>query len=130
MLHPGLAYLLKAIVVTRPAAHAIEVLRYDWMVGLWHCKNIHGHVSDIANCRHHTQPDLGPATSILGETWVVWKCRSRRSHISGNDIGPRVKPFGRTLRRSKREQKQRQREVTQYSLKHRGARTMVCFKKS
>ena len=63
MLDPGLANLLKALVVTRSAAHSIEVVRDDRMIGRWQRKKIHDHVAGIAGSGAHAQADLGPFTS-------------------------------------------------------------------
>ena len=60
VLQPGLANLLKAIVVARSAAHSIEILRNDRMVGIWQRKPIQLDVSVIAGGRCHAQADKGP----------------------------------------------------------------------
>src|SRR5450759_2562702 len=79
MLQPRLSDLLKAIVVARSAAHAIEILRNDWMVGAWQLKPIERLVAVIARGCAHPQADLSSATSKL--------CHGRQ--ISHNDIRPR-----------------------------------------
>ena len=81
MLHPGLANLLKAIVVARSAAHAIEILRNDWMVCVGQLKQMQFLVSVVAGGRSDCQADLGPATSKLRQA----------GHISHDDIRPRDK---------------------------------------
>ena len=63
MLHPGLADLLKAVIVARSAAHSIEIMRNKRMVCRGQRKKIHGHVAGIAGGSAHTQADLGPAIS-------------------------------------------------------------------
>jgi hypothetical protein len=67
MLDPGLANLLKAIVVVRSTAHSIEILRYDRMVCIRQPKVIHWHVSGIANGRAHAKANLAPGTSKLSQ---------------------------------------------------------------
>src|SRR6187551_1670837 len=89
------------------------------MVGIRHGKNIQRHISGIANGAAHAQADLGPTTSKLAEA-----AKFRLSDVSRDDIGPCVKTFRSALRRSRRgisravaqKQKQREREVTHYSL--------------
>ena len=65
VLHPGLAYLLKAIIVVRSATHAIEILRKDRMVFVRQLKEMQFLVSVVAAGRSDCQADLGPATSKL-----------------------------------------------------------------
>ena len=84
MRHPGLANLFKAIVVSRSAAHAIKILRYDRMVGIWHHKKIQFRVAVIANVRSHRQANLGSATAEL----------LQRGQISHDDIRSRHKSRG------------------------------------
>jgi hypothetical protein len=110
MLDPGLPNLFKALAVVRSSAHSIEIVRNDRVIGLWHRKKIHGHVSGIARGRANAQPNLGPATSKLLQA-------SNSAHVSRDDIGPRIKTLRSALRPAglrgqepKREQKQRERE--------------------
>src|ERR1044071_7116968 len=86
MLDPGLANLLKAIVVVRSTAHSIEILRYDRMVCIWQPKVIHWHVSGVANNCAHAQADLSPGASKLFESFTDYG-----TNISRDNIGPRVK---------------------------------------
>jgi hypothetical protein len=65
VLQPGLANLLKAIVVRRSTAHAVEVLRNDRMVGIRQLKPIQFHISVIAGSRCHAQADLGATAAGL-----------------------------------------------------------------
>ena len=65
MLHPGLANLLKAIVVARSAAHPIEILRYDRMVWIRQLIKMHGLISVVARGRSDPQADLACATAKL-----------------------------------------------------------------
>jgi hypothetical protein len=90
MLHPGLAYLLKAIVVSRSAAHSIEIVRNDRMSCRRQRKKIHDHVSGIARGRAYTQADLGPVAAKLGQA-------SYLTDVSGDNIGARVKTLRRAL---------------------------------
>ena len=83
MRQPGLANLLKAIVVGRSTAHAIEILRHDRMVGIWHRKKIQFYVSVIARVRSHRQANLGSATAEL----------LQRGQLSHDDIRSRVETF-------------------------------------
>jgi hypothetical protein len=84
MLYPGLANLLKAIIVARSAAHSIEILRNDRMVWIWQLIKMQGLVSVVAAGRSDCQADLGPATSKLFQA-------SYFTDISRDDIGTRVK---------------------------------------
>src|SRR6267378_2225394 len=79
MLQPRLSDLFKAIVVARSAAHPIEILRNDRMVGIWQLKPIERLVAVITRGCAHPQTNLGPATSKL--------CHGRQ--ISHNDIRSR-----------------------------------------
>src|ERR1700730_3244818 len=79
MLQPRLSDLLKAIVVGRSAAHSIEILRNDRMIGLWQLKPIERLVAVVTRGCAHPQTNLGPATSKL--------CHGRQ--ISHNDIRSR-----------------------------------------
>src|SRR5438552_831365 len=87
MLHPGLANLLKAIIVARSATHSIEIVRDDGMVCFWHLKKIHDHVAGIARGRAYAQADLGPATSKLGQS-------SNCTNVSRDDIRSRIETLG------------------------------------
>src|SRR5664279_3557045 len=78
MLHPGLANLLKAIVVARSAAHPIEILRHDRMVWIRQLVEMHGHVSVVARGRSDPQAHLACTAAKLRQT----------GHISHDDIGP------------------------------------------
>jgi hypothetical protein len=107
MLGPGLADLLKALAVARSTAHSIEIVWNDRVIGLWHRKKIHRHVSRVARGRANAQANLGSVASKLLQP-------SNGAHVSGDDIGPRVKSLRGTLRptglmgyQPKREQKQR-----------------------
>src|SRR5947199_9348642 len=92
MLDPGLANLLKAIIVTRSTAHSIEIVRNNRMGCVGHRKKIHRRVSGITRGRAHAQTDLSPAASKLSQA-------SYFTYVARNDIGSRVKTFGRTLPR-------------------------------
>ena len=75
--------MLKAIIVGRSTAHAIEVLRRDRMVGIWHRKEIQFHISVIAGVRSHRQADLGTVTAEL----------LQRGEISDDNIRSWVESF-------------------------------------
>ena len=100
MLQPGLANLLKALVVGRSAAHPIEILRNDRMVGIWYRKPIQFGHSVIAGGRSHRQADLGSATAKLlhggqishddiRSRHKIRNIRSPASSRAGPTIGPR-----------------------------------------
>src|ERR1700682_5592439 len=65
MLQPRLSDLFKPIVVGRSAAHPIEILRNDRMVGIWQRKPIERLVAVITRGCAHSQTNLRSATSKL-----------------------------------------------------------------
>src|SRR5437667_10506658 len=81
MLQPGLANLLKALIVGRSTAHPVEILRDDRMVGIRQRKPIQFDVSVIARGRSHAQADLGSTTAKL----------LQRGQVSHDDIRARHK---------------------------------------
>ena len=58
MLHPGLANLLKALVVARTAAHPIKVLRHDGMVWIWQLIKVHGLISVVTLIISFFKPEI------------------------------------------------------------------------
>jgi hypothetical protein len=121
MLHPGLTNLLKAIVVARSAAHPVEIVHNNRMIGRGQGKEIHDHVSGIARSGAHAQAHLSPVASKLLQA-------SYFPDISRDDIGSWVKTFrsipssaargSRISRAVAQKQKQRECEITQYLPKH------------
>ena len=65
MLQPGLANLFEALVVGRSAAHPIEILRNDRMIGVGHRKPIQRDVSVIAGGRSDRHAHLGSVAAKL-----------------------------------------------------------------
>src|SRR5204863_5912349 len=79
MLHPPLADLLQAVVISRSAAHPIEILANNRMRYARELHKIHGLVSVVARGRRNAQTDLASTTSDLDHA----------GHVSHDDIGPR-----------------------------------------
>src|SRR3954467_13115998 len=93
MFYPGLTNLLKAVVVVRAAAHSVEVVWNDRMIGRRHRDKIHDLVSAVARRRTHAEADLSAIASKLSQASGV-------PDISGNDIRPRIENFRSFLSRS------------------------------
>src|SRR6188508_2671518 len=83
---PRLPDLLKALGVTRAAAHAIEIVHDDGVKRAGQLNKIHELVSGIAGSRAHAKADLGPAAAKLLQTSDV-------TDPSRDDVGPGVKTF-------------------------------------
>ncbi len=77
VLHPGRTDLFEAIVIVRPAAHSIEILRNDGMVCVRQLIKVHRLISVVARSRGDPQADLGSGTSSLDHA----------GQISHHDIG-------------------------------------------
>jgi hypothetical protein len=92
MLHPGLANLLKAVVVARSAAHSIEIVRDERMSCLGQREKTHDLVAGVAGRGAHSQAYLGAAAAKLFQS-------SEQTNISGDDIRPLVKTFRSALLR-------------------------------
>jgi hypothetical protein len=114
MLHPGLADLLKTLVVVRASAHSIKIVRNDRMVRGGHFKKIHQLVSGVADRCAHAEADLSAAASKLNEASCL-------ADISRNEIGTRIENFrdsrfqsGRRLSRAiAQKKKERERDPGQ-----------------
>src|ERR1041384_7480427 len=65
MLKPGLTDLLEPIVIGRTAAHPIEILRNDRVIGLGQAKPIERLIAVIARGRTYCKADLRSVTSEL-----------------------------------------------------------------
>jgi len=63
--HPRLADLFEARIVVCTAAHAIEILRNDWVISLRQRKPIHWLVTIVTGVRPYGQPDLCAVASLL-----------------------------------------------------------------
>ena len=79
MFEPGLADLFEAVVVIGPAAHPIEILRNNRMIGLRQRKPVQGLIAVVTRGRSDSQPHEISITSVLGHF---------REH-SDDHIGPR-----------------------------------------
>src|SRR5215469_6269270 len=58
MFHPGLADLFEAVVIVRAAAHPIEILRHDRMIGLRQCKPIDSVIAVVTGICPDREPHL------------------------------------------------------------------------
>ena len=79
MFEPGLANLFEAVVVIGPAAHSVEVLRNNRVIGIRQCEPVQGLIAVITRGGSDAQPHEISITSVLGHF---------REH-SDDDIGPR-----------------------------------------
>jgi hypothetical protein len=83
MLYPGLADLLEALVISRPATHSIKVVWNNRVIGVRQCKKIHRHIPGVTRGCAHPQADLGSTAPKLNQT-------PRCADIAGDDIRPWV----------------------------------------
>ena len=65
MFHPGVADLFESLVVTSSAAHPIEILWHEWVIGIGQRKPIERLVAVVTRSGGHRQTDLGSGAAEL-----------------------------------------------------------------
>ena len=76
---PGLADLFEAIIVIRPGAHSIQVLRNERVIGVLQCEPVQRLVAVVTGSRSHTQSDKMIHSVVAALL--------NRGQVAHNDIG-------------------------------------------
>jgi hypothetical protein len=82
MLDPGLANLLKALIVSGSSTYPIKILSHQSVAGIRKRHKINLDVSAVANGGSHSEAELVGRCSAS----AIW---NQVTHITDNDVGPR-----------------------------------------
>ena len=80
MFHPRVTDLLEALGVIGAAAHAIEILRHDRVIGIWQCEPIDRLVAVVTRVRPYCKANLSPSASLLVHIFYISDDNIRARH--------------------------------------------------